>query len=232
MKNSNIFLQKRKTAPGFDLRLNNFVKIYLNYKKNHPRPIKILDIGCGQNCELLKYKNKEDIYFGQDFYNKINVKIDNYKKLNLNEERLNKAYLNHKFDVIYCGEVIEHIFSPDELLDEIKHLMHDKSILILSTPNLAYYLNRIIFLFGISPFFLENSSEMKLGRKFKFLGQFNKTEGHIKLFTYGALRDLIKQKGFKIIKIQSVPIWDNIFDRFVCLVSKSLAADNIFVLKK
>lgn len=79
--------------------------------------------------------------------------------------------------MIFCGEVIEHLFSPDDLIDEIKTLMHSESILILSTPNLGYWVNKLLLIFGISPLCLENSSEIKLGRKFKFLGQFNKTEG-------------------------------------------------------
>jgi len=232
MKNINEFLSLRQTASGTDIiRLKYFISQYLKYKKTHPNPIKILDIGCGYNCELFKYKRKEDKYCGCDFYDKINIEINDYQKINLNEEKLSDKYKGEKFDVIFCGEVIEHLFSPDSLLDEIKALMHKNSILILSTPNLGYYLNRIMLLFGISPFFLENSSEVKLGRKFKLLGQFNKTEGHIKLFTYGALKDLLKLKGFKIIKIKSVPFRLNILDRVAGFLSKSLSADNVFVIK-
>jgi len=231
MKNTNEFLSNRETASGFNTRLKYFVRVYSDYKKKFTDPIKILDVGCGHNCELYRYKQINDIYYGCDYYKKINTKIDNYKKINLNEEKLTDLYWGKKFDVIFCGEVIEHLFSPDELLDEIKCLMHENSIVILSTPNLSYYLNRLLLLFGISPFFLENSSEIKLGRRFKFLGQFNKTEGHIKVFTYGALKDLLKLKGFQIIKIKSVPIWDDAADRLVCLISRSLSANNVFVLK-
>lgn len=231
MKNPKEFLLKRETAPSSTPRLKVFAKEYLEYKRLASRPIDILDIGCGKGCELFKHKEREDKYFGCDFYQKINVEIDAYTQIDLNEEKLSTKYKNQKFDVIFCGEVIEHLFSPDELLDEMKGLMHKDSILILSTPNLSYYLNRIMLLFGISPFFLENSSEIKLGRKFKFIGQLNKTEGHIKVFTYGAIKDLLKLKGFKIIRVKSVPVWDNIFDRVICLLSKSLSANNVFVLK-
>jgi SAM-dependent methyltransferase len=232
MKNIKEFLAKRQTASGMNIRLKYFISQYLEYRKKHFQPIKILDVGCGHNCELFKYMQKEDKYFGCDYYDKINITIDDYRKVNLNEEKLSDIYKTEKFDVIFCGEVIEHLFSPDSLLDEIKELMHEDRILILSTPNLGYYLNRVMLLFGISPFFLENSSEVKLGRRFRFLGQFNKTEGHIKVFTYGALKDLFKIKGLKIIRIKSVPVWDNFFDRFICLISKNLSANNVFVLKK
>ncbi len=232
MKNAREFLSLRQTASGFNARLKCFVDQYLKYKKTHPNPAKILDIGCGANCVLSRHKLVEDNFYGCDFYDKINVPIDDYRNINLNEEKLTDKYRAEKFDVIFCGEVIEHLFSPDSLLDEIKSLMHENSILILSTPNLAYLPNRIMLLFGISPLFVENSSEIKLGRKFKFLGQHNKTEGHIRVFTYGALKDLFGKTGFKIIKIKSIPVWDNIIDRIICLFSRSLSANNIFVLKK
>jgi len=232
MKNAKEFLTKRQTSSGFNTRLKCFVGQYLNYKKKYPNPIKILDIGCGANCVLFKHKLGEDKYCGCDFYDKINIEIDDYKSINLNEERLTDEYKGEKFDVIFCGEVIEHLFSPDNLLDEIKELMHEDSILILSTPNLSYYPNRILLLFGISPFFVENSSELKLGRGLKMLGQGHLTEGHIRVFTHGALKDLLKLKGFKIISITPVPVWNYILDRLICRLSKNLSANNVFVLKK
>ena len=233
MKNTNEFLSKRQTATGFNIRLRFFINQYLKYKNKHPNlPIKILDIGCGYNCELFEYKTEEDKYYGCDFFDSVSINIDDYKKINFNEERLSDKYLNKKFDVIFCGEVIEHLFSPDELLDEIKELMHADSVLVLSTPNLSYLLNRVMLLFGISPFFLENSSEMKLGRRFKSLGQLNKTEGHIRVFTFGAIKDLLRLKGFKIIQIESVPVWDSFFNRIICFLPRSLSADNVFILKK
>src|SRR5512147_1690274 len=41
------------------------------------------------------------------------------------------------FDVIICSEVIEHVYSPDDLLDEIARLLKPKGYAILTTPNLA-----------------------------------------------------------------------------------------------
>jgi hypothetical protein len=103
--------------------------------------------------------------------------------------------------------------------------------LIFSTPNLGYYVNRILLLFGISPLFLENSSYNKLGRKYKFLGQGNVTEGHIRLFTYGALKDLFKLKNYKIVDTRPVSVWNFWPDKFISKISKSLSSDNVFILK-
>jgi 2-polyprenyl-3-methyl-5-hydroxy-6-metoxy-1,4-benzoquinol methylase len=233
MKNSREFLKKRKTASGLTNRLKIFSNEYINYKNGQNRSLKILDIGCGQNCELFKSKADDDRYYGCDFYDKVNENIDEYIKIDLNEESLSKRLEGRKFDIIFCGEVLEHLFSPDDLLDEIKRLMLNGSILILSTPNLAYLPNRLLLLFGISPLFLENSSEFKLGRKYKFLGQSNETEGHIKVFTFGALVDLLKLKEYKIIKIIPSPsAWNIFLDKIICKLPRSCAPNNVFILKR
>ncbi len=232
MKNFTEFLSNRKTASDFNARLKNFIEQYKLYAKDKPQKLKLLDVGCGTRCELFTHKRPQDTYTGCDFYDNVDAPIDGYKKINLNDQKLTDVFPGETFDVIFCGEVIEHLFSPDTLLSEIKSLMHKDTILILSTPNLAYYLNRIMLLFGISPFFLENSSEQKLGRFFKFLGQGNVTEGHIRMFTFRALKDLLALQKFEIVTIKPVYFWDNIVDRLVSRFSKSLSANNVFVLKK
>lgn len=224
-----------QTAQRAHDRLKVFVREYRRYraKRNQDRPLSILDIGCGQDAQLAKFKAAGDFYAGCDFFESVNVKLDDYRRIDLNEDKLSEKFAGQKFDVIFCGEVIEHLFSPDDLLKEMRELMGDESVLILSTPNLAYYLNRLMLLFGISPFFLENSSEVKLGRKLRILGQGNKTEGHIRVFTYGAMIDLIRKEKMKIIKVIGVPgPWSFWPDRAVSFFSRSLAAGNVFILKK
>lgn len=233
MKNPKGFLTQRETAHFTGERLKVFVQAYRIYHESKNSPLKILDIGCGKDVELFEYKINGDKYYGCDFYDQLNIKLDGYQRVDLNEESLFDKFPGQKFDVVFCGEVIEHLFSPDVLLEEVKNLMHEESILILSTPNLAYYVNRVLLLIGISPLFLENSSEQKLGRRFSFLGQNNPTEGHIRLFTYEALRDLLKIKDFQILEEITIPgYWDFFLDRFFARLSKSLAAANVFVVRK
>lgn len=233
MKNYKVFLTKHMTAQPLNKRLNIFLKLYESYHLERNENLTILDIGCGDDAVLSTHKVKGDTYIGCDYYKKIKAPLDKYVQIDLMSEDLSKKFGDHKFDVIFCGEVIEHLFSPDHLLSEVRKIMHGESIFILSTPNLGYYMNRIMLLFGISPFYLENSSKYKLGRKFRILGQGNPTEGHIKVFTYGALIDLIKLEKFRISKIISCSgPWNFFLDRFVSLFSKSLSATNIFVLKK
>jgi hypothetical protein len=123
------------------------------------------------------------------------------------------------------------VFSPDRLLRELRSIMHERSVLILSTPNLAYWVNRILLVAGISPLFVENSAEVKLGRRLRALGQGNETQGHIRLFTHRAALELIHREGFELLRTRSVPVWNLPLDRVLCRVSHKLAPVNIYILR-
>ena len=49
--------------------------------------------------------------------------------------RLDEAPLNEPFDVILCGELIEHLESAKDLLDGLKRFCHRDTQVILTTPN-------------------------------------------------------------------------------------------------
>jgi len=232
-QNTRVFLKDKETAQKYNPRLAIFISEYKKFKELKGRPLKILDIGSGRNPEIFDFKYNDDKYFACDYYDSIDKEVYLYKRIDLNTENLSELFRSEKFDVVFCGEVIEHLFSPDYLVNEIKKIMHDDGVLILSTPNLGYFMNRVMLLFGISPFFLENSSEYKFGRFFKFFGAMNQTEGHIRLFTFAALKEFIKFHDFKILRIiSSVGPWNFFLDKIVAKFSKSLSATNVFILKK
>jgi SAM-dependent methyltransferase len=229
------FLLEHETASTLEgsERLAIFVEQYRRHRAAAARrPLRILDIGCGRDAYLAETIDAIDEYWGCDFYESPRRTLAHYLQIDLNEQRLSDELRTEQFDVIFCGEVIEHLFSPDDLLDDMRALLREDGILILSTPNLGYYPNRLLLLLGISPLFLENSSRRKLGRRLRLLGQGNTTEGHIRLFTYRALRELIAISGFEVVSVTPSRIWNLPFDGLVCRFSRSLAPDNVFVIRK
>jgi len=58
-----------------------------------------------------------------------------------------------RFNIIFAGEVIEHIIDDERFLSEINKLLAPGGILILTTPNLFFLVNRFLFPFGKMPFF-------------------------------------------------------------------------------
>ncbi|HYZ93734.1 MAG TPA: methyltransferase domain-containing protein [Actinomycetota bacterium] len=217
--------------PQIDERLQIFVEEYRRHRASTARPLSVLDVGCGRLALLQDRIAPQDEYYACDLVEPFEPP-PNFRSVNLNEQSLRDAFAGQEFDVVFCGEVIEHVFSPDAMLSDLKILLRPGGVLILSTPNLGYWVNRLLLLVGISPLFVENSANVKLGRRFRFLGQGNATQGHIRLFTHRAVRDLLDLQGLELVRTRSVPVWNFPVDRLVCRVSRSLAPDNVYVARR
>jgi SAM-dependent methyltransferase len=228
------FLASHETAHPFDFndRLQIFADVYRRHRLAAHRSLDILDIGCGRTPQLLSSIDANDRYTGVDFYDAESVSMPRYRQVDLNAASLSSVIDDERYDVIFCGEVLEHLFAPDALLEDVHGALQDDGIAVISTPNLAYWRNRVLLLFGISPLYLENAAEMKLGRRFRALGQGNKTEGHVKVFTYRALRDLLALKRFEILTVLPTVTWPNRLDVIAGRLSRSLAANNVVVARR
>jgi SAM-dependent methyltransferase len=106
------------------------------------------------------------------------------------------------FDIVTCNHVLEHVFETELLLDEIRRTLKPDGFAVVSVPNVAAWMNRLLFLFGIQPLgselgtrsitygFRPNAGK---GR----LGAFSPS-GHIRDFTPFGLRDLLEACGFHV----------------------------------
>lgn len=79
------------------------------------------------NEENYKYKNDETVFV----------------TANLNTNFADD--ISNQFDVFIAIEVIEHLFSTDNFLKNCYQLMHNESILLISTPNSRSYASRLKF---------------------------------------------------------------------------------------
>jgi SAM-dependent methyltransferase len=90
---------------------------------------KILDVGCGKG-NLKKYLSPYLEYYGVDL---LEQKFNGYFRVNLNHPIL--PFRSKIFDAINCSAVLEHIFFPLELLKEMKRILRDDGIILISLPN-------------------------------------------------------------------------------------------------
>jgi SAM-dependent methyltransferase len=208
-----------------------FLDAYRAHRAQLGRSLDVLDVGCGEMAVLGEGVDAEDRYFGMDVKQDITAPLERYASLDLDRQELASAWPGQQFDVIFCGEVIEHVFSPDRLLQQLASVARPGSLIIVSTPNLAYWLNRMMLLFGISPFFVENSSQVVLGRRSQRLGQGNPTQGHLRLFTHRAMLDLLARERYTVRGVRSVPVWKGIpGDRLLMRISPNLGPNTVYLL--
>jgi len=57
------------------------------------------------------------------------------------------------FDVVFAGEVIEHMYDDGRFLREIHRVLKPDGIVALTTPNLFFLVNRLVMPFGRMPHF-------------------------------------------------------------------------------
>ncbi|QGA55489.1 methyltransferase domain-containing protein [Sulfolobus sp. E5-1-F] len=165
----------------------------------------ILEIGCGTGENLYNYVS----WFGFNkaycveiataAEDKIKEKGINPLILDVNTDKIPLA--NSSIDVIIFEEVIEHLYNSDLVMSEIKRLLRSEDgILILSTPNLSSWINRLVLLLGYQPFSHDVSFLGGFGRiKYK-----TQTNGHIKSFTLRAMINYLSFFNFKILEINGV----------------------------
>ena len=193
---------------------------------NRRRRKKILDIGCGDGSFVVKFKKYCEV-FGVDISSRA-IKIAkeagvNAYKANVSCEKL--PFEDGYFDVVYMGDVIEHLVNPDLAINEAARVIKSNGFLVLSTPNLASWLNRLLLLLGMQPLFSEVSTVRSFGR----LGRPSSFPvGHLRLFTHEALKEFLTYYRFKIVNVVGAPCEglptvlskiDKIFSKFPSLSS-------------
>ncbi|MCF6158590.1 MAG: diguanylate cyclase [wastewater metagenome] len=90
------------------------------------------------------------------------------------------------FDIVFAGEIIEHIIEIQKFLLEVKRVLKPGGAFIFTIPNMARFADRIRFLFGKTP---------------KHASSWNTL--HIRHFTFGSLKIILERTGFTVIQTAS-----------------------------
>jgi SAM-dependent methyltransferase len=170
---------------------------------------RILDIGHGDgnfSVLLRKVSNAREIY-GVDCSPEAvrSAAKKGIRSFLVNIDEQNLPLKSNYFDAIFAGYVIEHLFNPDQLLDEIYRVLKPGGLFILATPNLSSLYNRIALLIGFQPFSTAVSLRHDVGHMIKFYTTLSSSD-HIKVFTYRSIIELLKIHQFDIIQTIGVKI--------------------------
>lgn len=169
------------------------------FGSNGLHPKNLLDIGCGNGTVTVGLRR----VLGLDKVDGVDIQADSLEapewlrivKVDIDKEGL--PFLDNSFDAIYCGELIEHLYNPDNLLGEIYRVLSPEGVCLLTTPNLASWYNRLVLLFGYQPCSLSASFyHENVGKLIKIVGH----RDHIRGFTLRALLELLEIHRFRIVK--------------------------------
>ena len=192
--------------------ISRLAKMRINYLESHLRkinPKKILELGCGEGSLTYEIKVITDAQvYGLDISSS-SIKLAKKKGIIARKADLNKGipFKDNVFDLVFSNQVIEHIYNTDVFLKESFRVLKKGGYFIVITPNISFWLNRLIFPFGIYPIFFEVSLYNKtLGAGFLKKFMFEKDAvGHIRVFNLSSLIDMLKLYKFKIEKIEGIP---------------------------
>ncbi len=191
----------------YENRLDIFEKALIPFWK-HNASSKILDAGCGDGglMKLMVEKWGIDGY-GTDISKK-GIRLAKKAGIKAKVTDLSKKipFGDNFFDVVIACELIEHLVNPDIFLSECRRVLKKNGFLVITTPNLSFWFNRIIFLLGIYPLFLNGSTEINVGLKQLAPFASGQVEGHLHVYNLAAIVDLFKYHHFTVSKIKGIPL--------------------------
>jgi SAM-dependent methyltransferase len=169
----------------------------------------LLDIGCGDGSftvllkEALKAKEAAGIEIAPEVVAVLEKKGIKAYQLDIDEQPF--PFPQESFDMVYCGEIIEHIFNTDHLLEEVRKVLKPDGKAIFTTPKMAGWASRLALLLGYQPFATAVSPEYEGAGK--LLARGNEGQwGHIRVFTTRALVELLKIHHFDIRVLTGCPV--------------------------
>jgi methionine biosynthesis protein MetW len=196
---SNLF---DKEAEKYYMIQEKKIRIVLNLFERHENG-KILDIGCGDgfiSC-LIAQKAQAKVFgvdISQNAVSKAKERGIAARVVNADKEL---PFEKGTFDAVFCGDVLEHMYDTEKLLESINNILKPDGYLIVSVPNIASWYNRGFLLLGIMPTWIESSLRTYTGNPYLKEGV-----GHIHAFTKRSLSDLLSLKGFSVEKVVGSPV--------------------------
>lgn len=208
-------------------------------KEQHVNNVEcMLDVGCnnGDTSAKIAQVVGSKMIFGVDIdYDAIQDaqrKSITAFRVDLDEERL--PFSDGQFDFVVMTEVLEHLVNVDDALQQVLRVLSSNGKFLLTTPNLSWYVNRLILLFGYQPYWT-GCGKYNVG-KFK-RSVHESSSAHLRLYTARALVDLLELNGFEIVTLKGSSIGQlpgmlGSMDRAIARLRWSLAQDIVVLAKK
>lgn len=156
-------------------------KLYtLEFVPDAPPALEVLDIGCATGANTAAMLAKGHHVRGVDISGNA---ITKYTARGFDGRTMDIAvgldFPDASFDLVFCSEVIEHLVRPDGLASEIHRVLRPGGSLVLSTPNSAFWVYRLL---GIAGYTLSELQHRM----------------HLRFFSPASLTRLLRDAGFEM----------------------------------
>jgi len=127
----------------------------------------------------------------------------------------------HPHDLVIFSEVLEHLVDTGCAMRNIRRVLKTGGALVLTTPNLAAWYNRILLLMGIQPHLTEVSFESRrfgnplFAKVMVEIPGSARMAGHLRVFTYKALIEFLQHFDFEIIRCLGIASHGDLPSRFI-----------------
>ena len=106
-------------------------------------------------------------------------------------ETMTLPFPPNSFDVVLCGDLIEHLRAPEQFLARVQPLHREDGRLVLTTPNVANWAMRLGLLAG----------------RWRYTDRGILDSTHLRFFTRRTLEETLERAGYRILELDfTVPV--------------------------
>ena len=158
-------------------------------KEHIGRGKKVLDVGCGDGYVSSVLVGDNEV-FGLDISESA-VKEARKKGIKAFVSNLDGIpFPDKSFDAVLALDILEHLFDPVFVLREVKRVLKDDGILLISVPNAANIYSRMVFLFTGELIDAAGISEKRTPELL--------FPEHVRFFSVKKIREVLQLTGFRI----------------------------------
>lgn len=150
---------------------------------------KVLDIGCfdGTIAGKLIEQGDKEVYGMDRMASALELaKTRGVKTIHADIDEENTDFEDGFFDAALATGVLDSLFDPDGVVEELHRVIKPGGTLLVTLPNLACLSNRTLMLFGKPPWQVQSGARTGLGT--------------IRYFTMSTITDMLERRGFKVTK--------------------------------
>lgn len=157
---------------------------------------RILDVGCGIGFVSRNLVRKNEVH-GVDISAEYLSRAAS-RGIETEQWDIQKGlpFDSSSFDIVLATEILEHIFDTDALLSEVRRVLKEEGVFVLTVPNVCSLASRVQVVLGRSPSYIEHHCREGMA-------------GHIRGYNLSAIKRQLVEHGFKIeeIKTNAICIW-------------------------